>query len=105
MAVSTLKRNRSDDRWGVASLRGMVKEGILTEMMFWQKPRRCDFERYLKIWEKTFWEKKQIQRFWVKNELDGDFLGGPVVKNPVSNSGDVGSIPGQGTKIPHLWGN
>jgi len=49
MAVSTLKRSRSDDRWGVASLRGMVKEGILTEMMLWQKPRRCDFERYLKI--------------------------------------------------------
>ena len=24
-----------------------------------------------------------------------------MVKNPPSNSGDVGSIPGQGTKIPH----
>ena len=31
----------------------------------------------------------------------GDFLGGPVVKNPRCNAGDVGSIPGQGTKIPH----
>ena len=30
-----------------------------------------------------------------------NFLGGPVVKNPPSNVGDVGSIPGQGTKIPH----
>ena len=30
-----------------------------------------------------------------------DFPGGPVVKNPPSNAGDVGSILGQGTKIPH----
>ena len=29
------------------------------------------------------------------------FPGGPVVKNPPSNAGDVGSIPGPGTKIPH----
>ena len=29
------------------------------------------------------------------------FPGGPVVKNPPYNAGDVGSIPGQGTKIPH----
>ena len=30
-----------------------------------------------------------------------DFPGGPVVKNPPCNAGDVGSIPGQRTKIPH----
>ena len=24
-----------------------------------------------------------------------------MVKNPPSNAGDMGSIPGQGTKIPH----
>ena len=29
-----------------------------------------------------------------------DFPGGPVVKNPPSNAGDAGSIPGQGAKIP-----
>ena len=34
----------------------------------------------------------------------GDFPGGPVVKNPPSNAGDVGLIPGQGTKIPHAAG-
>ena len=34
----------------------------------------------------------------------GDFPGGPVVKNPPSNAGDVGSIPGQGIKIPHAVG-
>ena len=31
----------------------------------------------------------------------GDFPGGPVVKNPSANAGDVGLIPGQGTRIPH----
>ena len=30
----------------------------------------------------------------------GDFPGGPLVKNPPSNAGDVGSNPGWGTKIP-----
>ena len=30
-----------------------------------------------------------------------DFPGGPVVKNLPYNAGHVGSIPGQGTKIPH----
>ena len=33
-----------------------------------------------------------------------DFPGGPVVKNLPSNAGDVGSIPGRGTKIPHAVG-
>ena len=33
-----------------------------------------------------------------------DFPGGPVVKNPPANAGDVGSIPGQGTKTPHAVG-
>ena len=29
-----------------------------------------------------------------------DFPGGPVVKDPPCNAGDMGLIPGQGTKIP-----
>ena len=33
-----------------------------------------------------------------------DFPGGPEVKNPPPNAGDVGSIPGWGTKIPHAEG-
>ena len=33
-----------------------------------------------------------------------NFPGGPVVKNPPSNAGDKGSIPGWGTKIPHAIG-
>ena len=31
-----------------------------------------------------------------------DFPGGPVVKNPPSNAGGAGSIPGRGTEIPHV---
>ena len=34
----------------------------------------------------------------------GDVPGGPVVKNLPSSAGDVGSIPGEGTKIPHAAG-
>ena len=34
----------------------------------------------------------------------GDFPGGPVVKNPPSNAADAGSIPGWGTRIPHAVG-
>ena len=33
--------------------------------------------------------------------LRGDFPDGQVVKNLPCNAGDVGSIPGLGTKIPH----
>ena len=33
--------------------------------------------------------------------LLGDFIGGPVVKNPTCSVGDVGSISACGTKIPH----
>jgi len=30
-----------------------------------------------------------------------DFAGGPVVSSPPSNAGDLGLIPGPGTKVPH----
>ena len=33
-----------------------------------------------------------------------DVPGGPVVKNPPCNAGDVGSIPSQETEIPHAAG-
>ena len=36
-----------------------------------------------------------------KKKKPGNISGGPVVKNPPCNAGDVGSVPGQGTKIPH----
>ena len=33
-----------------------------------------------------------------------NFPRGPVVENPPSNAGNMSSIPGQGTKIPHVVG-
>ena len=33
--------------------------------------------------------------------LSWDFPGGPAVENPLCYAGDAGSIPDQGTKIPH----
>ena len=39
--------------------------------------------------------------FW-NLKANRDFPGGPVVKKlPSSNAGDVGSISGRGTEIPH----
>ena len=34
-------------------------------------------------------------------KISGDFPGGLVVRNPPSSAGNVGSIPGRGTRIPH----
>ena len=34
-----------------------------------------------------------------------DFSGGPVVKNSPANAGDMGSIPGLGSRAPLLWGS
>ena len=34
--------------------------------------------------------------------LNSYFIGGPVIKNPPANAGDMGSIPGQVTKIQHV---
>ena len=34
--------------------------------------------------------------------MTGDFPGGAVVKNPPANAGDMGSIPGQGTRS-HMY--
>ena len=42
--------------------------------------------------------------FSITQELSGDFPGGPAVKNPPSNAGDMSSIPGQGTEIPRAAG-
>ena len=39
----------------------------------------------------------------IKSKPRRDFPSGPV-ENPPSNAGDTGSIPGQGTKIPHAAG-
>ena len=36
----------------------------------------------------------------IKKNTAWDFSGGPEVKNPPPNAGDVGSVPGWGIKIP-----
>ena len=38
------------------------------------------------------------------SKKDRDFPGGPVVKNLSCNAGDLGSIPGWGTKDPNTMG-
>ena len=42
---------------------------------------------------------------WSRAVLKGHFPGGLVIKNLPCNAGDMGSIPGGGTKIPHAMGN
>ena len=54
-------------------------------------------------------QTKQKQQEWkrkrkIQEIFKGNFSGGPVVKNPPSNAGDVGWIPGWGTKIPCAMG-
>ena len=50
-------------------------------------------KKYSHIWNAL----SQKRKYW-------HFPAGPVVKNPPSNAGDVGSIPSQGTKISHAVG-
>ena len=46
-----------------------------------------------------------IQCQFDENKAEGwDYPGGPVVKNLPSTAGDVGLIPGQGTKILYVAG-
>ena len=52
----------------------------------------CDLYTFLDIF--TFNSKYSFKKDW-------DFPGGLVVKNPTSNAGNAGSIPGLGMKIPH----
>ena len=40
-----------------------------------------------------------------KNNTPGDFPGGPVVKNLLSNAGDMGLIPGWELTSHMAWGN
>ena len=47
---------------------------------------------------------KGLTELEYNTKITGDFPGGPVVKNPPCNAGDMGSIPGGGTRIPHAMG-
>ena len=57
-----------------------------------------------KLWQKEKGYRGQEKEKKRKYTNFRDFPGGPVVKNPPSNAGHMGSIPGQGTKIPHATG-
>ena len=49
-------------------------------------------------------KKKKIPQTEQNKQVSGDFPGGPVVKNLLSNGEDAGLTPGQGIKIPHaMW--
>ena len=61
------------------------------------------------IVEEELWLVTLKLELWSHHSLlsenpSGGFLGGPVVKNPLSSEGDTGLISGQGTKIPHVSG-
>ena len=45
--------------------------------------------------------KKLTTKITFKIQHLGNFLDGPVAKNPPCNAGDSGSTPGQETKISH----
>ena len=45
-------------------------------------------------------QNDKLEIFTIRKE-DRDFPGGPVIKTLPSNTGDAGSIPGCGMKIPH----
>ena len=50
----------------------------------------------------SFWSS--LSNIQAPKVVDGDFCGGPVVKNPSANAGDAGSNPGLGksqTKDQH----
>ena len=59
----------------------------------------------LKIPCQLYFSKQRLYRGKHRHKNpSGDLPGGPVVKNLPSKTGDMGCIPGQGTKIPHAMG-
>ena len=45
--------------------------------------------------------KEEAHLFTSRTVLSWDFPGGPVVKICIPSAGDMGSVPGWGTEIPH----
>ena len=68
-----------------------------------------DFFQESKAWDSTFCEKNlKTKQNKLRPSIESslwDFPGDPVVKNPPSNAGDMGSIPGPGTKTTHTSGH
>ena len=53
---------------------------------------------------KLYWATLAYTLVSLKNQEDGDFPGGPAVKNPPANAGKLGLISGLG-RFHMLWGN
>ena len=56
---------------------------------------------------RSYWNKKGLESNMTGVLIrrgDRDFPGGPALKNLPFSAGDLGSIPGQGTKILHASG-
>ena len=108
-------------RWLSGNLSAKMQE-MQVQSLGWEDPRRRKWQptpvstlgkshgqrslvRY-RMWghkESDLTEHARTQ-YLNKNKLSRDFPGGPVIKNPPANAGDMGSIPGLGTKIPHAVG-
>ena len=59
--------------------------------------RDGSISRCCEIWNiKDLGHKYGEQKYDMKNEWPGDFLGGAVVKNPPASAGDTGLSPGPG---------
>ena len=67
----------------------------LTFSTMYKEEVSCKYS-YLKV--KRLTSNGQKKSLW-------DCAGSQVVKNPPCNTGDAGSIPGQGIKIPHAAGH
>ena len=59
---------------------------------------------YLQAIQLLTWKAKDNQTEINYKHYEGAFPGDPVVQNLPSDTGDTGSILGQGTKIPHVLG-
>ena len=66
-----------------------------------------------KAWRWRAVERHKARETWItlaqewntsQKSIRWDFPGGPVVKNPLANAGDSGSIPGSG-RFHMPWGN
>ena len=113
--------DRLDGRSGKENTESLVYDslnkliiGILTSQRIpyicIQMPQVWKYMYKLIIFPVSFIFKKKIIfliQIWIctsKNPKRWDFPADPVVKNSLANSGDMGSIPGLGTEIPHVLG-
>ena len=69
-------------------------------LVYWLHPT-VTFNMFLCVFYQLKVKSRPLVKFQGKNAVFWHFPGVPVVKNPLCNAGDTGSIPGWVTKIPH----